>query len=63
MLNAQRRDCPQAFVSSYAPRIRTYGNSLLTPVQQQNAAPPMRTTKRGTTAINYAEEFDDESIE
>ncbi|KAI7523574.1 hypothetical protein KC331_g18591, partial [Hortaea werneckii] len=54
MLNAQRRDCPQAFVSSYAPRIRTYGNSLLTPVQQQNAAPPMRTTKRGTTAINYA---------
>ncbi|KAK4547383.1 hypothetical protein LTR36_001039 [Oleoguttula mirabilis] len=63
MLNAQRRDCPQAFVSSYAPRIRTYGNSLLTAVQPQNVLPQVRTTKRGTTAINYAEEFDDDSIE
>jgi len=63
MLNANRRDCPQAFVSSYAPRIRTFGNSLLTPVQPQNVLPQVRTTKRGTTAINYAEEFDDDSIE
>ncbi|KAK5132923.1 hypothetical protein LTR08_008370 [Meristemomyces frigidus] len=63
MLNAQRRDCPQAFVSSYAPRIRTYGNSLLTPVAPQNVLPHVRTTKRGTTAINYAEEFDDDSID
>ncbi|KAK5123078.1 hypothetical protein LTR85_003274 [Meristemomyces frigidus] len=63
MLNAQRRDCPQAFVSSYAPRVRTYGNSLLTPVQPQNVLPQVRTTKRGTTAINYAEEFDDDSID
>jgi len=43
--------------------MRTYGNSLLTPVQAQSVVPPLRTTKRGTTAINYAEEFDDDSIE
>ena len=62
-VNVNRINAPQAFVSSYAPRIRTYGNSLLTPVQPQLAIPPIRTTKRGTTAINYAEEFDDDSIE
>ncbi|KAK3708921.1 Chromatin structure remodeling complex protein sfh1 [Vermiconidia calcicola] len=62
-VNVNRINAPQAFVSSYAPRIRSYGNSLLTPVQPQLAIPPVRTTKRGTTAINYAEEFDDESIE
>jgi chromatin structure-remodeling complex subunit SFH1 len=54
---------PQAFISSYAPRLRTYGNSLLTPVIQPTttlAAPSSRTTKRGTTAINYAEDgFED----
>lgn len=50
---------PQAFISSYAPRLRTYANSLLTPVLQPAtavAAPLGRTTKRGTTAINYAED-------
>ena len=56
---------PQAFISSYAPRLRAYTNSLLTPVIQptiQNA-PTSRTTKRGTIAINYAEnEFDDDDI-
>lgn len=62
-VNVNRINAPQAFVSSYAPRIRNYGNSLLTPVQPQLAIPPIRTTKRGTTAINYAEEFDDDSIE
>ena len=62
-VNVNRINAPQAFVSSYAPRIRTYGNSLLTPVQPQLAIPPIRTTKRGTTAINYAEEFDDDSID
>lgn len=62
-VNLNRMNAPQAFVSSYAPRIRTFGNSLLTPVQPQNVVPPTRTTKRGTTAINYAEEFDDDSIE
>ena len=62
-VNVNRINAPQAFVSSYAPRIRTYGNSLLTPVQPQLQIPPLRTTKRGTTAINYAEEFEDDSIE
>jgi len=56
---------PQAFLSSYAPRIRTYGNSLLTPViPQVIQVPTVRTTKRGTTAINYAEDgFDEEDFE
>ncbi|KAI9727545.1 MAG: Chromatin structure remodeling complex protein sfh1 [Chrysothrix sp. TS-e1954] len=58
---------PQAFVSTYPTRIRTYRNSLLHPVQQPaTALPAPRTTKRGTTAINYAEDgygdsdFDDD---
>jgi chromatin structure-remodeling complex subunit SFH1 len=63
VVNSTRINAPQAFVSSYAPRIRTYGNNLLTPVVPQTVLPPVRTTKRGTTAINYAEEFDDDSIE
>ncbi|KAF4123926.1 chromatin structure-remodeling complex subunit SFH1 [Geosmithia morbida] len=52
------RSHPQAFLTSYAPRLRTYNNSLLTPVlqQPQAAAPTSRTTKRGTTIINYAED-------
>ncbi|KAI9738954.1 MAG: Chromatin structure remodeling complex protein sfh1 [Claussenomyces sp. TS43310] len=61
---------PQAFISSYAPRLRTYANSLLTPVIQPTtalAAPLSRTTKRGTTAINYAEDgfedYDDDDDE
>jgi chromatin structure-remodeling complex subunit SFH1 len=46
--------------------LRTYNNSLLTPVIQQSAAvaaPLSRTTKRGTTAVNYAEDgydYDDD---
>jgi len=63
MANVNRINAPQSFVSSYAPRIRTYGNSLLTPVQPQSVLPQVRTTKRGTTAINYAEEFEDDSID
>ncbi|KAH7330331.1 hypothetical protein BKA65DRAFT_554316 [Rhexocercosporidium sp. MPI-PUGE-AT-0058] len=57
---------PQSFISSYAPRLRTYANALLTPVIQPVtalAAPSARTTKRGTTAINYAEDgydYDDD---
>ncbi|KAL8903252.1 MAG: hypothetical protein Q9207_004044 [Kuettlingeria erythrocarpa] len=56
---------PQAFLSSYAPRLRAYANSLLTPViPPSTQLPPLsRTTKRGTTAINYAEnEYDDDDI-
>lgn len=48
---------PQAFQSSYAPRLRAYNNALLTPVLASVAANPLsRTTKRGTTMINYAED-------
>ncbi|KAI1008012.1 hypothetical protein K3495_g223 [Podosphaera aphanis] len=54
---------PQSFISTYAPRLRTYANALLTPVIQPVTAvtaPVSRTTKRGTTAINYAEDgYDD----
>ncbi|KAI9860404.1 MAG: Chromatin structure remodeling complex protein sfh1 [Vezdaea acicularis] len=56
---------PQAFLSSYAPRLRTYGNALLTPVIQPTTqvVPSSRTTKRGTTAVNYADDFDDDDFE
>ena len=62
-VQVSRVNVPQAFVSSYAPRIRNFANSLLTPVQPATVIPPLRTTKRGTTAINYSEDFEDESIE
>ena len=51
---------PQAFSSSYAPRLRAYLNSLLTPVIQPSTAqiaPSSRTTKRGTVVINYSEDL------
>ncbi|KAF2667789.1 SNF5-domain-containing protein [Microthyrium microscopicum] len=59
---ASRQSQPQAFISSYAPRLRNWGNSLLAPVVPQvNTIAPTRTTKRGTTAINYAEDgYDDD---
>ena len=61
------RATPQAFISSYAPRLRSYANSLLTPVIPQSTAvvPPLsRTTKRGTIAINYAEDgYDDDDFD
>lgn len=55
------RSKPQAFLTTYAPRLRAYNNSLLTPVlPTAPAAPLSRTTKRGTTIINYAEDgYDD----
>lgn len=47
----------QAFVTSYAPRLRQYANSFVAPViQTQTVAPTSRTTKRGTTVINYADD-------
>lgn len=60
-----RTNVPQAFVSSYAPRIRSYANSLLTPaIQPPNVIAPLRTTKRGTQAINYSEDLlEAESLE
>ncbi|RYP03790.1 hypothetical protein DL764_004902 [Monosporascus ibericus] len=61
----ESRTTPQAFLSSYAPRLRAYNNSLLTPVIHSNAptGPLSRTTKRGTTIVNYAEDgfdYDDD---
>lgn len=55
---ASAKEEPQAFFSTYAPRLRTYNNSLLTPVlpSSQPVGPLSRTTKRGTTIINYAED-------
>lgn len=50
---------PQAYWSSYAPRLRAYNNSLLIPVNTSAPTAP-KTTKRGTTIINYAEDgYDD----
>ncbi|KAK1780222.1 hypothetical protein QBC45DRAFT_349408 [Copromyces sp. CBS 386.78] len=57
-----RSENQQSVFSSYAPRLRTYNNSLLTPVLPGTAPanPLARTTKRGTTIINYAEDgYDD----
>lgn len=57
----------RGYITSYPPRVRQYGNALLTPVYPVQTGPTPRTTKRGTTAINYAEdgyddgEFDEES--
>lgn len=61
----ETRSTPQAFLSSYAPRLRAYNNSLLTPVVHSAAPsnPLSRTTKRGTTIVNYAEDgydYDDD---
>jgi chromatin structure-remodeling complex subunit SFH1 len=62
-LSLSRTESPQAFVSSFAPRVRTYQNSLLTPaIQPPNAIAALRTTKRGTTAINYSEDVENDSL-
>lgn len=55
----------RGYITSYPPRVRQYGNALLTPVlPPTQATVPSRTTKRGTTAINYAEDgFDDDDFE
>ncbi|ORY62409.1 uncharacterized protein BCR38DRAFT_345821 [Pseudomassariella vexata] len=47
----------QSYTSQYAPRLRVYNNALLTPVISTiPTGPQSRTTKRGTTVINYAED-------
>ena len=55
----------QAFVTTYAPRLRQYGNTLIQPVAQTaSLLPGGRTTKRGTTIINYADDaYDDDDFE
>lgn len=50
----------QAFQTTYAPRIRNYNNSLAAPVFNTQVLPAGRTTKRGTTVINYADDAFDE---
>jgi chromatin structure-remodeling complex subunit SFH1 len=58
---------PQAFISSYPPRLRAFPNPLITSISlasTQHIASLSRTTKRGTVPINYAEnEFDDDDFE
>jgi chromatin structure-remodeling complex subunit SFH1 len=52
---------PQAFMSSYAPRLRNHGNSLISPiVPASNTLPAPRVTKRGTAVQSYAEDAYDE---
>ncbi|KAJ5176413.1 uncharacterized protein N7482_002290 [Penicillium canariense] len=54
----------RGYITSYPPRVRQYGNALLTPVYPVQTGPTPRTTKRGTTAINYAEDgYDDDDFE
>lgn len=55
----------QGFVTSYAPRLRQYANTLIQPVAQtQSILPGGRTTKRGTTIINYADDaYDDDDFD
>lgn len=58
---------PQAFISSYPPRLRAFPNPLITsvnPASTPHVASVSRTTKRGTVSINYAEnEYDDDDFE
>ena len=54
----------RGYITSYAPRLRQYSNALLTPVVPPSQVGPSRTTKRGTTTINYAEDgFDDDDFD
>lgn len=55
----------RGYITSYPPRVRQYGNALLTPIiPPSQVGPTSRTTKRGTAAINYAEDgYDDEDFE
>ncbi|EEQ83532.1 RSC complex subunit Sfh1 [Blastomyces dermatitidis ER-3] len=55
----------QGYMTSYSPRLRQYANALLTPsIPPSQGAPGARTTKRGTIAINYAEDgYDDDDFD
>ena len=67
MKDDRDRAPPQAFSSTVAPRLRTFANSILSPSGPTSTAqnvPGTRTTKRGTTAINYAEDgYDDDDLD
>lgn len=54
----------RGYITSYPPRVRQYGNALLTPVVPPTQVGPPPRTKRGTVAINYAEDgFDDDDFD
>ncbi|KAL4879803.1 hypothetical protein BJY04DRAFT_193013 [Aspergillus karnatakaensis] len=55
----------RGYITSYPPRVRQYANALFTPIiPQTQVGPTPRTTKRGTAAINYAEDgFDDDDFD
>jgi chromatin structure-remodeling complex subunit SFH1 len=55
----------QAFVTSYPTRLAKYGNAFYTPaIPAATIAPASRTTKRGTTIINYADDaYDDDDFD
>lgn len=54
----------QAFQTTYASRLRQYSNSLAQPILVTQAIPTGRTTKRGTTVINYADDaYDDDDFD
>lgn len=54
----------QAYQSSYASRLKQYSNSLAAPILVTQAIPSSRTTKRGTTVINYADDaYDDDDFD
>ena len=49
---------PQAFISTYAPRLRQFPNTLITPVIPQSTVQSgPKFTKRGTLAKNYSEDL------
>ncbi|RAL16542.1 putative RSC complex subunit Sfh1 [Aspergillus homomorphus CBS 101889] len=54
----------RGYITCYPPRIRQYGNALLTPVITPSQVGQAPRTKRGTAAVNYAEDgFDDDDFE
>lgn len=55
----------QAFITSYSTRLAKYENAFYTPViPAATIAPTSRTTKRGTTIINYADDaYDDDDFD
>jgi chromatin structure-remodeling complex subunit SFH1 len=52
-------------MSSYAPRLRNHGNSVISPIiPASNTLPAPRVTKRGTAVASYAEDaYDDDDFE
>ncbi|EER43465.1 RSC complex subunit Sfh1 [Histoplasma capsulatum H143] len=55
----------QGYMTSYSPRLRQYANALLTPsIPPSQGVLGARTTKRGTIAVNYAEDgYDDDDFD